>query len=51
MIGEGWYRSCVLDIKCLFIGTSKTITIAAMEGLVSEIESKTSLFDDCSDED
>ena len=53
MIDEGWYGSCVLNIKCLLIGTSKTITIVAMEGLVFEIEAiiETLFFDDYSDED
>ena len=51
MIGEGWYGSYVPNIKRLFIGMSKTIAIVAIEGLVSEMESKTSFFDDYSDED
>ena len=38
LIEEEWYGCCILSIKCLFIGSSKTITIIAMEGPVSEIK-------------
>ena len=40
LIDEEWYGCCVLNIKRLFIGSSKAITIIAIEGLVSEIKSK-----------
>ena len=51
LIEGEWYDCCVLNIKCLCIGSSKTITIIAMEGLVSEINSKLSFFDNDSEED
>ena len=38
LIGKEWYGSCVLNIKRLFIGESKTITFFVMEGLVSEMK-------------
>ena len=49
LVNEEWYGCCVLHIKRLFIGKSKTITIAAMTGLVDKI--KSSFLDDYSDED
>ena len=49
LVNEEWYGCCVLHIKRLFIGTSKTITVVAMRGLVGEI--KLSFLDDYSDED
>ena len=51
VIEEEWYGCCVPNIKRLFIGSSKTFTIIAMEGRVSEMKSKLSFFNDDSDED
>ena len=49
LVNEEWYGYCVLHIKRLFIGKSKTITIVPMRGLADEI--KSSFLDDYSDGD
>ena len=33
LVEEEWYGCCVLNIKCFLIGSSKTVTIIAMEGI------------------
>ena len=47
-----WYGRCFLQIKLLFVGTSKTImTIVEKEGFASDMKSGEFFFDDYSDED